>query len=741
MNNKIWKKIETWLGLFNRYGGLLGLLGLGLAIGYILKQDIEWQNTGDYLKMIGFKNLVLGSGFFVIYLYMRSFAWVFMRKDKLKISNVKVWFGSELMRFIPGSIWSWMSRGVQMKNDGVSGKKSILYELGLTIVAAVLIGSWWYWWFGLVISLVGLLIVKKWFGRVGWSFGLLVLGWLCFGLAHYFWLGSEDWRVISGAGLAWLVGLVSFVPLGVGVRESVLAWLLGGGGGLLLLVMLIRVWQVLIEIGNYLILVGIVKFGRRLVGKQFVRILLGVMIIGYTVAISYWVILRHESFYSNFDLGNMDQTVWNTSQGRLFELTSGDLTVKRFAIHSDIVLVLLAPLYWIWSDVRMLLVFQVLFVSMGAVAVYLIALEVWKKEELGLALAVSYLVNPWILWTLFYDFHPVALAMPLLLAAFYCLMKKNVRWYWIWAILALFTKEQIGLWLMMMGVVWIILHRNWKQGIGSAAVGGGWFLGMVFGIMPFFTPSSEKHWAWGWYGIGEKTEVSNTGLVINVIDKIKSINGGELMDYVKELVFVWGYIPLLGLPWLILAAGDVGINMLSTHGQMRGMELHYDSGIVPALVIAIVFGVKWTSNLLGLVSRRKIVKKIGMYGLVGIVLVSSLRAGYFYGPTPITPSHWKWMFEPSEVDIRFEQVLQSIPSALSVSSSGNVRPHVTQRQRAHVFPSQAREADYVAILTEERIVGRVIDLEYEKNLVEELRNDPNYIVVFEEDKHLLFKRI
>jgi len=213
------------------------------------------------------------------------------------------------------------------------------------------------------------------------------------------------------------------------------------------------------------------------------------------------------------------------------------------------------------------------------------------------------------------------------------------------------------------------------------------------------------------------------------------------VDYLKQLVFVWGYVPLLGLPWILLAVGDVGINMLSTHGQMRGMEQHYDSAIVPALVIAIVFGVSWASRLLGYVFGRKIIQNISMYGLVGVVLVGSLRAGYFYGPTPITPSHWKWMFEPSESDVKFEQLLSQIPSDKSVASSGNIRPHVTHRRDAHVFPSQAQEADYVAILTEERIVGRVIDLEYEKDLVEELKNDFNYVVVFEEGGYWLFRRI
>jgi uncharacterized membrane protein len=53
----------------------------------------------------------------------------------------------------------------------------------------------------------------------------------------------------------------------------------------------------------------------------------------------------------------MDQTVWNTIHGRIFQLTdpNGTTNISRLAFHADLILVLISPLYLIWSSPEMLL--------------------------------------------------------------------------------------------------------------------------------------------------------------------------------------------------------------------------------------------------------------------------------------------------------------------------------------------------------------------------------------------------
>ena len=78
-------------------------------------------------------------------------------------------------------------------------------------------------------------------------------------------------------------------------------------------------------------------------------------------------LLRHAHFQSGgFDLGLYDQTVWKYAH-----FLSPYNTIKdRFILgdHLNLTLPLIAPLYWLWSDVRLLLIFQAFWLSFSSLA-------------------------------------------------------------------------------------------------------------------------------------------------------------------------------------------------------------------------------------------------------------------------------------------------------------------------------------------------------------------------------------
>ena len=86
---------------------------------------------------------------------------------------------------------------------------------------------------------------------------------------------------------------------------------------------------------------------------------------------------------SYFDLGIMHQTVYNSymslreaDASRMLELTDphgSGRQIKRMAIHNDVILGLLAPLYFIYEGPETLLIFQILVTASGAYALYKIA--------------------------------------------------------------------------------------------------------------------------------------------------------------------------------------------------------------------------------------------------------------------------------------------------------------------------------------------------------------------------------
>ena len=132
-----------------------------------------------------------------------------------------------------------------------------------------------------------------------------------------------------------------------------------------------------------------------------------VLVLIYIVYFTNTTFLRHDNFFSGrFDLGNMDQTVWNTIHGRIFELTNpnGTNITSRLSFHADFILVLLSPLYFMWENPKMLLLIQTIILSIGAVFVYLISQKILKSKNLSLTLGFIYLINPAVNHSNLFDF-------------------------------------------------------------------------------------------------------------------------------------------------------------------------------------------------------------------------------------------------------------------------------------------------------------------------------------------------
>lgn len=135
------------------------------------------------------------------------------------------------------------------------------------------------------------------------------------------------------------------------------------------------------------------------------------------------------------DLGQIDQAVWNSSLGRWLENTDAGFVATRLTDHVEPILVLISPIFWIWNDVRALLVLQVLFVAIGAWFIYQITnyeLRITKPKTLdnnnqsvihqppaaiALVFALAYLLAPQLQHAVLTEFHAAPLAVPLILWA------------------------------------------------------------------------------------------------------------------------------------------------------------------------------------------------------------------------------------------------------------------------------------------------------------------------------------
>ena len=218
------------------------------------------------------------------------------------------------------------------------------------------------------------------------------------------------------------------------------------------------------------------RFDLRTQQKIAWGLLILIMVI-YMVWMSYQAILRYATFKASaFDLGNMDQVLWNTIHGRFFQFTNQAIDwygpPTRLAIHFEPIILPLSLLYAFHADPRILLVFQTLALVSGALPVFLLTRRYIPEWPIFAPLmAIAYLFSPALLGLNIFDFHPVSLATPLLLYAILALTYKRYVWFLIACILACMCKEDIPLSVALLGI--LVIWKYKLPRLGTVLLIGG----------------------------------------------------------------------------------------------------------------------------------------------------------------------------------------------------------------------------------------------------------------------------
>ena len=206
------------------------------------------------------------------------------------------------------------------------------------------------------------------------------------------------------------------------------------------------------------------------------RPLLWVAITTWATGLSALSVLRHRAFETGrFDLGNMVQAVWTTAHGHPLEITSlqGD-QISRLGAHVDPILVAFAPLWWLWPSPDLLLTGQAVAVALGALPVFWLARKHLGSERAALGFALVYLLLPAVEWLTLNEFHPVALATPLLLFAFWYLDEDRLVPFALAAVAASLCKEEIALVIAGYGLWYALARRRRRAGLTIFGAGLAW---------------------------------------------------------------------------------------------------------------------------------------------------------------------------------------------------------------------------------------------------------------------------
>jgi uncharacterized membrane protein len=455
---------------------------------------------------------------------------------------------------------------------------------------------------------------------------------------------------------------------------------------------------------------------------------LGLAVSAFAAGFGALAVLRHRSFATGrFDLGNMTQAVWSTAHGNPLAVTNlaGEQTT-RLASHFDPILVLFAPLWLVWPSPEALLAAQAVAIALGALPVFWLARKHLGSERPALGFALAYLLYPATQWVALSEFHPVALACPLLLFAFWYLDEDRLVPFAICAVLACTTKEEIPLAVAGLGA-WYALARK-RRLVGVAIVlAGAAAAAFALGVVAHYNDGGGP-----FAGRYEEVGGSPTGILKTLVTDPLTIARAALdrhgLGYLLALLAPLAFLSL-GAPLALLPAlPDLALNLLSSTETQTSIHFHYVAPLVPALFVAAIFA---AARL-----ERPLVTP-----LVGLVLASN----FVLGAIPL------WGAVPGGEDLRAGEALISdhdrvasralrlIPDDAVVSASNSLGAHLSGRRRFLSFPIRS-DATWIAV--DERSPGyldRFAPGPYAVAIAQ-VRRDPRWRLVFHEDGVLVFRR-
>lgn len=467
---------------------------------------------------------------------------------------------------------------------------------------------------------------------------------------------------------------------------------------------------------------------------------LGLLITLYIAYFSWFTILRHNAFLSDYyDLGIMDQTVYNTFRGRILELTdpTGFETIRRPAIHNDFILALLAPFYLVHAGPETLLIIQTVVLALGAIFVYKMVGLFFPQKTLALSFAAVYLMYPPLQWSNTYDFHGVTLATTFLLGFLYYTLKEKWWLSAVFLLLALSTKEQVALVAGFFGFYMLISYAKRSTFTKDIRMQYGlfvwffsivWFVIGIFVIIPYFREAS--HFALSRY---EKFGENEAQVLLGILSRpdilLSFLFQPSTFNYLATLLFPFLFLPL-ATPAIFVVLPELLINLLSNSGNQRLIIFHYTAVITPILFYCALQG------LLYLEKKRVNLRYIPVLLIFAVCISSFLFSPLPYSRRADTRPLYTTLPEKNAIEL-WKRILSD--ENISVSASGKIAPHFSNRKRLIRFGQHYHYAQYVVILKSE-VQNDWLDYRATLSAYENLVQNPRYVLEYNQGDLAVYRR-
>jgi uncharacterized membrane protein len=442
------------------------------------------------------------------------------------------------------------------------------------------------------------------------------------------------------------------------------------------------------------------------------RWLLGVGTAGYIALLCHFTLLDHHNLETNvYDLGIYDNLVFQTLHGNFLDCTlikGGNHT----SAHFDPILWLVAQVYRFYQHAETLLVLQTVWLASGALPLWLLARHRLKNEWMATIFAFIYFLYPALHGVNMFDFHSLALMVPLAMWAVYLLDVGGLRRYWLVFALLLATREDISIFNCFIGVYAILIGRT-RTGLATIALSAVYlaFVKLFMMADSSLLMSADKAYSYIYFyeemipHAKEGARGLVTTLLVNPVYALQVLFKEE-----KLLFFFHMLLPLLALPLasgrkLVLTLHGLLFIGLASRKHMYSLHFQYTALLFPMLFAALPDGLVRVADskrlrALGL-ERARLAWALVLTALTASVLVSYKRGVLFENASFV--AGWTRLNrhptpEMKERYARVQEMVARIGPDASVSVSHELGPHVSNRFKAYHWPTIG-DAQYVFVYT------------------------------------------
>jgi uncharacterized membrane protein len=290
------------------------------------------------------------------------------------------------------------------------------------------------------------------------------------------------------------------------------------------------------------------------------------LLAGLYAAVSIQQYNRMEAYV--YDLGFFEAIIHDYAQGRLPKLSwAGDAMAP---LHFSPALALFAPLVIVWPSPIALLIAQAVLVAVG-LAPLMRATSGWTAWVValtyGLAPAFGALVG--------FDFHEVALAVPLLAFSMAAMLRGDHRAAVLWAMPLVLVKEDLGLTVAALGAV-VFLRGSRRWGTIAMLFGAVTFLVLLVWVLPVIQADASFVDRYAPTGPGEALQTLSTSM-------------DQKARTVLFLLLPTGLLALRS-PLLLVVLPTYGWRFVTDRATYWYPWYQYDAVLVPIAVAAMIEG-------------------------------------------------------------------------------------------------------------------------------------------------------